>query len=115
MTEQHAAGATRSSKKHQTKPIGISHKSLAIMELTSDGFGLLYAKRTQFRVVKDGTLKEDAGWMRKGSATRVMAVLRSLNIDLCTVSGKASLAAANRHDMCNLEKPVEPVSIPNRE
>ena len=53
--------------------------------------------------------------MRKGSGPRVMAVLRSLNIDLCTVSGKASLAAANRHDMCNLKKPVEPVSIPNRE
>jgi len=53
--------------------------------------------------------------VRKGSGLRVMAVLRSLNIDLCTVSGKASLAAANCHDMCNLEKPVEPVSIPNRE
>jgi hypothetical protein len=53
--------------------------------------------------------------VRKGSGPRVMAVLRSLNIDLCTVSGKASLAAANRHNMCNLEKPVEPVSIPNRE
>ncbi len=53
--------------------------------------------------------------MRKGSGPWVMAVLRSLNIDLCTVSGKASLAAANRHDRCNLEKPVEPVSIPNRE
>ncbi len=53
--------------------------------------------------------------MRKGSGPRVMAVLRSLNIDLCTVSGKASLAAANRRDMGNFEKPVEPVSIPNRE
>src|SRR5208337_3238961 len=48
------------------------------------------------------------GRVRKESGPRVMAVLRSLNIDLCTVSGKASLAAANRHDMCNLEKPVEP-------
>src|SRR5208337_439696 len=41
------------------KPIGISHKSLALKELTSDGFGLLYAKRTQFRVVEAATLK---GW-----------------------------------------------------
>jgi hypothetical protein len=28
------------------KPIEISHKSLALKKLTSDGFGLLYAKRT---------------------------------------------------------------------
>ncbi len=53
--------------------------------------------------------------MRKESGPRVMAVLRSLIIDVCTFSGKASLAAANRHDMCNLQTPVEPVSIPNRE
>ena len=53
--------------------------------------------------------------MHKGLGPRVMAVLRSLNIDLCTVSGKASLAAANRHDRCKLEKPVEPVPIPNWE
>ena len=53
--------------------------------------------------------------MRKGSGLRVMAVLGRLNLEVCTVSGKASLAAANRHDMCNLEKPVKPVSIPNRE
>ena len=66
-------------------------------------------------VIDDGTLKEDPAGCAKESGLRVMAVLRSLNIDLCTVSGKASLAAANRHDMCNLEKPVEPVSIPNRE
>jgi hypothetical protein len=59
MTEQHVALAMRASRKRQTKPIGIGHKSLAIMKLTSDRFGLLYAKRTHFRVIDDGTLKED--------------------------------------------------------
>src|SRR5208337_501650 len=33
-----------------TKPIEISGKSLALKKLTSDGFRVLYAKRTQFRV-----------------------------------------------------------------
>jgi len=35
------------------------HKSLALREFMSDRFGHLYAKRTQFRVVEDGTSK---GW-----------------------------------------------------
>src|SRR5271157_9205 len=46
---------------------------------------------------RDGTLQEDAGRVRKGSGPRVMAVLRKLIIDLCSFSGKASPAAANRH------------------
>jgi len=57
LTEQHAVRAKRSSRKRQTKPIEISHKSLALKELTSDGFGLLYAKQTQFRVVEAATLE----------------------------------------------------------
>src|SRR5208337_3890511 len=57
-TEQQAVRAKRSSKKRQTKPIKISHKSLALKELTSDRFGLLYAKRTQFRVVEAATLED---------------------------------------------------------
>ena len=35
----------------------IGYKSYAIKELTSGGFGLPYAKRTQFRVVEGGTSK----------------------------------------------------------
>ena len=66
-----------------------------------------FAKQTQFRVVEDGTLQEDAGRVRKGSGARVMDVLRSLIFDLCSFSGKASLAAANRHDRCHPEKSVE--------
>ena len=60
LTEQYAVRAQRSSKKRQTKPIEISHKSLALKELTSDGFGLLYAKGTQFRVVEAATLAGQA-------------------------------------------------------
>ena len=36
MTEQHVALAMRASRKRKTKPMGIGHKSLAIMKLTSD-------------------------------------------------------------------------------
>src|SRR5208337_1922942 len=67
LTEQHAVGAQRSSKKRQTKPIEISHKSLALRELTSDGFGLLYAKQTQFRVVEAATSE---GWRCRKPARR---------------------------------------------
>src|SRR5271157_55539 len=41
----------------KTKPMEAGHKSFALRELTSDRLGLLYAKRTQFRVVEDGTSK----------------------------------------------------------
>ena len=64
---------------------------------------------------RDGTLKEDASRVRKGSGPQVMAVLRNLIIDLCSFSGKASLAAATRHYMCHPEKSVELVSTPIRE
>ena len=43
---------------------------------------------------RDGTLKEDASRVRKGSGPQVMAVLRNLIIYLCSFSGKASLGAA---------------------
>ena len=38
-----------------TKPIEISHKSLVAKEISSDIFGLIYAKQTQFRVGQVGT------------------------------------------------------------
>jgi hypothetical protein len=50
--------------------------------------------------------------VRKGSGPQVMAVLRNFVIDLCSFSGKTSLAAANRHDMCHPEKSVELPSTP---
>jgi len=61
---------------------------------------------------RDGTLKEDAGRVCKGSGPQVMAMLRNLIIYLCSFSGKASLAAATHHYMCHPEKSVELVSTP---
>ena len=46
---------------------------------------------------------------------RISPLLRNLIIDLCSFSGKASLAAAIRHYMCHPEKSVELVSTPIRE
>jgi hypothetical protein len=60
-------------------------------------------------------LRKDAGRVRRGSGPRVMVVLRHLIIDLCSFSGKASLSAANRHDMCHPEKLVELPSTPTGE
>ncbi len=54
-------------KKRQTKPIQVSHKRLPLNELTSDGFVIVYAKQTQFRVVEDGTSK---GWPCRKLARR---------------------------------------------
>jgi len=67
VTEEHAVRVKRSSKKRQTKPMENSHKPLALRELTSDVFGLLYAKRTQFRVVEAATLE---GWRCRKPARR---------------------------------------------
>jgi len=57
LNEQQVVRAKRSSKKRQTKPIEISHKPLALRGLTSDGFGIFYAKQTHFRVVEAATLE----------------------------------------------------------
>jgi len=67
MTEQQAARARRSSKKFKTKPMEIGHKPFAFKGLTYNIFGILYAKRTQFRGVEDGTSK---GWPCRKLARR---------------------------------------------
>lgn len=61
---------------------------------------------------RDGTLKEDASRVRKGSGAQVMAVLRNLVIYLCSFVDKPSLAAVTRHFLCHPEKSVELVSTP---
>ena len=47
------------------------------------------------------SVEEDASRARKGTGPRVMAVLWDSIIDVCSFSGKSSLAAANRHDMAH--------------
>lgn len=64
---------------------------------------------------RDGTLREDAGRVRKGSGPQVMAIVRNLAIYLRRLTGMASLAAATRHHMCHPEKSVELLSTPRRE
>jgi hypothetical protein len=61
---------------------------------------------------RDGTLKEDASRVRKGSAAQVMAVLRNLVIYLGSFVDKPSLASVTRHFLCHPEKSVELVSTP---
>ena len=57
-------------------------------------------------------MQENACRVRKRSGPRVVDVLKNLVIDLCSFSGKASLAAANRRDMCHPETWVELPSTP---
>jgi hypothetical protein len=62
--------------------------------------------------VRDGTLREDASRIRKGSATQVMAVVRNIVVFLFHRLGHKSAAAATRHYVCHPEKSLEILSIP---
>ena len=59
---------------------------------------------------RDGTLREDAGRIRRGAASQVMAALRNLIIYLRPRSGRPSLAAATRYHMCHPERSLELLS-----
>lgn len=63
--------------------------------------------------VRDGTLREDASRIRKGSATEVMAALRNIIVFLFKRLGHNSAAAATRHYVCHPEKSLEVLSTPN--
>ena len=62
--------------------------------------------------VRDGTLREDASRIRKGSATQVMAIVRNIVIFLFKRSGHTNAAAATRHYVCHPEKSLEVLSTP---
>ncbi len=62
--------------------------------------------------VRDGTLREDASRIRKGSSTQVMAVLRNIVIFLFHRRGHKSAAVATRHYVCHPEKSIEILSTP---
>jgi hypothetical protein len=55
LIERHTVQAKQFQKKRQTKPIEISRKALPLKELSSDAFGIHYAKRSQFRVAQAAT------------------------------------------------------------
>lgn len=62
--------------------------------------------------VRDGTLREDASRVRKGSAPQVMAALRNIAVFLFERSGLTSAAAATRYYVCNPDRALELVSMP---
>ena len=51
--------------------------------------------------VQDGTLREDASRVRRGSATQVMAIVRNIVIFVFNQRGSRSAAAATRHYVCH--------------
>ena len=62
--------------------------------------------------VRDGTLREDASRIRKGTGPEVMAALRNIVIFLFKRLGHKSAAAATRHYVCNPEESLEVLSTP---
>jgi hypothetical protein len=62
--------------------------------------------------VRDGTLREDASRIRRGSAAQVMAVVRNLVIFVFHRRGYTSAAAATRHYVCHPHETLEILSTP---
>ena len=62
--------------------------------------------------VRDGTPREAAGRIRKGSGPEVMAALRNIVTSLFKRLGHKSAAAATRHYVCNPEESLEVLSTP---
>jgi predicted transposase YbfD/YdcC len=62
--------------------------------------------------VRDGTLREDASQIKRGSAPQVMAILRNLVVFLFKRLGHDSAASATRYYVCHPEESIEAVSTP---
>src|SRR5205823_6901073 len=62
--------------------------------------------------VRDGTLREDASRVRRGSAAEVMAALRNIVIFLFHRLGHRSAAAATRHYVCHPGESLNVLSFP---
>lgn len=62
--------------------------------------------------VRDGTLREDASRIRRGSATQVMAILRNIAIFVFNRQGYSSAATATRHYVCHPDETLEILSTP---
>jgi predicted transposase YbfD/YdcC len=62
--------------------------------------------------VRDGTLREDASRIRKGSAAQVMAIIRNIVIFLFHREGYQSAATATRHYVCHPGETIELLSTP---
>jgi predicted transposase YbfD/YdcC len=62
--------------------------------------------------VRDGTLKEDASRIRRGSAPEVMACLRNAVLRLLGQVDRPSKASATRHLSIQVEKAIRLLSTP---
>lgn len=62
--------------------------------------------------VRDGTLREDASRVRKGSAPQTMAIVRNIVVFLFKRNGHANNAAATRHYVCHPGETLEILSSP---
>src|SRR6185437_81554 len=62
--------------------------------------------------VRDGTLREDAGRIRKGAATETPAILRNIIVFLFHRLGHKNAAAATRHFVCHPEESLKVLSTP---
>ena len=62
--------------------------------------------------VREGTLREDASRIRKGSAAEVMAVLRNIIILLFHRLGHKSAAFATRHYVCHPQESLNALCFP---
>jgi predicted transposase YbfD/YdcC len=62
--------------------------------------------------VRDGTLREDASRIRRGSATQVMAVVRNMVIFVFRQRGYKSAATTTRPYVCHPNETLEIVSMP---
>jgi predicted transposase YbfD/YdcC len=61
--------------------------------------------------VRDGTLREDASRVRRGSGPEVMAGLRNIVVFLFKRMGYKSAAEATRHYVCHPQETLRIVSI----
>jgi predicted transposase YbfD/YdcC len=80
-----------------------------LLQLTRSHWGI----ENGLHGVRDGTLREDAGRIRKGSAPQVMAILRNIAIFVFKKRGHKSAAAATRYYVCHPDKAVEVLSTPS--
>ena len=63
--------------------------------------------------VRDGTLREDASRIRKGSGPEVMAGLRNIVVFLFKRNDQENNAAATRHYVCHPGETLEILSSPS--
>ena len=79
-----------------------------LLELTRSHWGI----ENGLHGVRDGTLREDASRIRRGSATQVMAIVRNIVIFVFNQRGYRSAAAATLHYVCHPHETLEILSRP---